>query len=63
VDTPQNKANDPNNAHPAASISMDETGDRDPSVPVQLTLHFPQSSTTGFGSSSGWQPLTVTLSW
>jgi glycogen debranching enzyme len=61
VDTPQNKANDPNIAHPAASISMDEAGDRDPSVPINLTLHFPPSPATG--SSSAWQTLTVTLSW
>ncbi len=59
VDSPQNNANNT----PAASITTDEAGDHDPSVPIQLTLHFPQSSTTGFGSGSGWQPLTVTLSW
>jgi glycogen debranching enzyme len=56
VDCPQDKALDPSDtAHRAASITMDEAGDRDPSVPVTLTLHFPQGES--------WQPLTVTLTW
>jgi glycogen debranching enzyme len=60
VDSPQNKANDPNHTHPAASISsMDEAGERDPSVPIKLTLHFPPNPT----STSAWQTLTVTLAW
>jgi hypothetical protein len=59
VDCPQKQANDPNGTHPAASISMDEAGDHDPSVPVKLTLHFPPSPTSG----SAWQTLTVTLTW
>src|ERR1035438_6662538 len=54
VDSPQNKPNDPNNTHPAASISsMDEAGERDPSVPIKLTLHFPPNPT----STSAWQTL------
>ena len=56
VDCPQDKALDPNDTtHRAASIAMDEAGDRDPAVPITLALHFPP------GESS--QTLTVTLAW
>jgi glycogen debranching enzyme len=61
VSCPQDKALDPNSTapndttHRAASITKDEAGDRDPSVPIALTLHFPQGES--------WQTLTVTLTW
>jgi hypothetical protein len=56
VDCPQNKVLDPaDTTHRAASITMDEAGDRDPSVPITLALHFPQGES--------WQTLTVTLTW
>jgi hypothetical protein len=40
---------------------MDEAGDRDPSVPIELTIHFPQSPASN--PTSNWQTLTVTLTW
>ncbi len=63
LESPQNKTTDASDAtHQVLSTSMDEAGDRDPSVPINLTLHFPPSP-TGSRSSSAWQTLTVTLSW
>jgi hypothetical protein len=60
VDCPQNKALDPNDtAHLAASISMDDAGARDPSIPVNLMLHFSQNPTPG----NDWRALTITLTW
>jgi len=54
VDCPQDKALDPRDTtHRSTSITMDEAGDRDPSVPITLALHFPQGES--------WQTLTVTL--
>jgi glycogen debranching enzyme len=65
LESPQNKSINPNDpaAAPqqAASISMDEAGAQDPSVPINLTLHFPPSSSRG--SNPAWQTLTVTLTW
>jgi glycogen debranching enzyme len=62
VDSPQNKTTGPADTTPQVAITtMDEAGARDPSVPIELTIHFPQSSTSS--SSPNWQTLTVTLSW
>jgi glycogen debranching enzyme len=56
VDCPQNKALDPSDTtHRAATTSMDDAGVRDPSIPVNLMLRFPQGT--------GFQTLTVTLTW
>jgi glycogen debranching enzyme len=56
VDCPQDKALDPTDtAHRAASMSMDQTGAQDPSIPVNLALRFPQGES--------WQTLAVTLTW
>ncbi len=56
LDSPQNKGIDPSDtAHLAASTSLDEAGAQDPSIPVNLALHFPQGT--------GFQTITVTLTW
>jgi glycogen debranching enzyme len=62
VDSPQNKPTGSADTTPQVAIAtMDEAGDRDPSVPIELTIHFPQSPASN--PTSNWQTLTVTLTW
>jgi glycogen debranching enzyme len=61
LESPQNKPINPNDPastpQQAASTSMDDAGAQDPSIPVNLTLHFPPSP------NSAWQTIAVTLTW
>ena len=55
VESPGSNMAPAETTHPAASITMDEAGNQDPAVPAILTLHFPPGT--------GFQTLTVTLTW
>jgi hypothetical protein len=55
VESPGSNLAPAETTHPAASITMDEAGNQDPAVPAILTLLFPPGT--------GFQTLTVTLTW